>query len=272
MIRVFLRERFVERRNFDPLAGIVLRRVVAADVNSVRENQRDRLHLAGQTGYPPQLLAGFGRVGGELKRAGSQDLHWALLRLINHGRGMPAHRFGPHRLPAHAPVVFVHGENKGAYPLVADQNHFVSRQDRRGAHPVYVLKRPQRRAPALAAVARVGDQTIVAEEDIDVRAVGCGAGRSRVVSFVERLAAAAGTFAAPHNGPLRPIDGIRVEFPVLECRQENARLRQDWRRMAGRKRQLPNHVGGRSELRRRSGNIGDSTSVGSTKSRPIGSQ
>src|SRR5207247_8221235 len=93
----------------------------------------------------------------------------------------------------------IDGEEKRGLILIADHENLIVHQHRRGGHSMKVGEGPERKPPALVPSAIVGDETVAGKEDVDVRAIGGGRRRGRIVQLVAFFLAMAGGLLAPEK-------------------------------------------------------------------------
>ena len=137
--------------------------------------------------HPPARLTGGEGVAVQPRRAEHDQLRVGAAARREHHRRRPRHGdAGTRAAPALASGPAIEGDHERPAHLVADQDHGVAGDDRRAGHAVEVLERPERRAPALGAVGRVGHEPDVGEEDDDALVVGDRGRRRRIVGLVQR--------------------------------------------------------------------------------------
>jgi len=215
------RQHILKWRQVDLPSGIVFGAIEAADVQISAAQNRARLHFRGQPSGPPHGFAGIGRVSIHAKRSGGDDLQRAIFGLIDDRCGVAAERFGARAHPSHAAIVFAQGNGERVPRLIADQDNLIARDNRRRAHAVDIAEWPERQAPALVSVEPIGDEPEIAEEHVHVLAVGGSRGRGGRVQFVERLGAAAGTFAPPEDLTRGAAQAEGIEDIVIHRRDKN---------------------------------------------------
>lgn len=250
-------------------AGIVFGGVESAEVDGAIADDSAGLHFRCQAAYEPRGFAGIEGVRIGAKRARCDDLGRATFGAVHDGRGMATQCFGPLPLPTHMAIVLCNGDDERTCRLIADQHDFIVCHDGRCTHAVDIAERTERQAPTLVTVEAVGDQSEIAEEYVDVSAVGRGAGRSGSVQLVERFGAAAGTLAPPQDLSGLAAQAERVEFAVVDGRQENAITAEYGRRMTGRQRRFPNDIAAGTKDLRHCGGIRDSGTVRSAETGPV---
>src|ERR1051326_3461552 len=107
---------------------------------------------------------------------------------------------------------------------------------------VYVVKRTERQTPAFVAIRPVGEQPEVAKENVDVVAVCDWRWRRRSVRVLDRLLAITRRLAAPCHFTAGPGEADGEEDLALERGDKDMIGGEDWRRVSGRKRSLPDHI------------------------------
>ncbi len=206
-----------------------------------------------------------------MKRAGNDQLRGTVFRLIERGRGVASRRIGARRFPANLAGNLIDGKQVGICILIANQNHHFPGENRRRSMTVLIVERTERELPALGSVGGIGDEAEVAEEDVDVLAVGNGRRRCRAVGGLKLLFTGARSFAAPDNFAAGAVETEGHQFFVLGRGQEDARFREHRRGVAGRDGGLPHDI----LLRRKFGGqrsvVGDACAVRTAELRPVAS-
>ena len=137
------------------------------------------------------------------------------------------HGVGARLLPENFAVGRVHGDDEGVEVLVADLDELAVDQDRGRPHAVEIGERSQRPRPELGSVRAVGDETVPAEERVDVRPVGDRSRRGLVVQTVHFLGSCGGRGPAPDFFSGRAVEGDGEKLSVVVCRQEDSGFRND---------------------------------------------
>ena len=151
--------------------------------------------------------------------------------------------------------------------------------------PVDIVEWPQGQPPTLISFDRVGDQTEVAEEDIDVLAVGDRTRRCGRVGLFVTLHARSRSCFLPENLSVAAVDresdelasgvdhflapGVRF-LAALGSGQKDTVPADDGRGMTPWQRDLPEDVSLITEVGRQSGRIGDAAAVRTAKTGPVG--
>src|SRR5258708_4395790 len=98
---------------------------------------------------------------------------------------------------------------------------------------------PERQPPALVPVAIVRDETVAGKEDVDVRAIGGGRRRGRIVQLVAFFLAMSGRLHAPEQLTGPAFESQRQELAVFMAGQIDSIGSDHWRPFAPGKRRLP---------------------------------
>ncbi len=244
----FLDGRFIGRQTLT-LTGIGAGSP-AGDVDRLPIDDGDGFHLPGRTSRPPKPFARGGRIGADAVGTWRDDLQRSVAGPIQRRCRINVDNFGALGFPANGAGLAVQGEQERHFVLVGHQNDHAVGEDGRGAVTVGGAEGAERNPPAFVAVGPVGDDSEVAEEDVDVRTVGDRAGRGRAVDGMKRLGAAARRFTPPKNLAGGAVEANRVEPPLCDAGDEirsSLRTGEEW--PAGndlrqtRLREGPNRVG-----------------------------
>ena len=156
-----------------------------------------------------------------------------------------------------------------ALELVEHQHQRRTGDDRRRHRAEAVGERAHRLLPAHGAGRVVGDDAEVAEEDVDVVAVGDRRRGGRLVQDVRIFMTRRRFRSLPHQPSGLAVEALRVERTLIEGRQEHVPAAQDRRRLARPDRRAPLQIAGGTELGRVAGVGDDARAVGAAKPRPL---
>ncbi len=131
------------------------------------------------------------------------------------------------------------------------------------------MERAERETPTLVAIEAIGEKAEIAEEDVDVLAIGGGGGGSGGVQLIERFGAAAGALAPPQDLAGIEAEAQGVEFAILDGGEENAIAAENGGGMAGRQRRFPNDAAFGPEGFGQAASFSDSGAVGAAEARPV---
>ena len=201
--------------------------------------------------HPPARLAGGEGVAVQPRRAEDDQLRVGAAARREHHRRRPRHRdAGTRAAPALAAGPAIEGDHERPAHLVADQDHGVAGDDRRAGHAVEVLERPERNAPALGAVGRVGHEPDVGEEDDDALVVGDRGRRRGIVGLVQRGRAVWLDLPPPALASGRRVQTHRQQPPAFAGRHVELRADDHRGGLGEGQRRLPHDVLGRRERHR----------------------
>ena len=227
--------------------------------------------MVGQAVNAPKLVP-VGGVANHAVRA-RQDNFEAARALVVDGRcGKAVHKIRTLALPQDLAVGRVDGHEVGPQILVTDHDELAIGQDGRSPHAVIVGKRSERQSPQLIPIRAVGEQSVTAEKDIDVRSIRDGCRRSLMVEAVHLLLATRRGRAPPHLPASCPVKGESQQLAVCRCCQKQPIDRQDRRGLTGRDSDLPSGIGSRPEDDRQAARLGNATAIGTAKPCPFRGQ
>ncbi len=198
-IRVRRLPDFVRRRHTDGVAGIVEGGAIPIDEQDAVADDGCGLHFPRESPYPPFPRAGLRVIGRHQERARQENLVRAVRRAPEDRRRVPALRLRTHRLPFLLSGALVDREEIRPGALIAGEHDQVADDDRRGAHAVDVVERPERHLPSLLAARVVRHHAVVRKEDVDAVGLDGWAGRRRVVALVDDLRLHASAPRAPRG-------------------------------------------------------------------------
>ena len=185
------------------------------------------------------------------------------------GRGEAVHEVGPRPLPENFALGRIHRDDERVEVLVADLDQLAVDQDRGGPHAVEIGERSQGQRPELGSVGTVGDETVPAEERVDVGPIGDRRRRGLVVETVHPLDPSGRSGPAPDLLAGRAVEGDGEELFLVVRRQEDSAVRHDRRGLARRQSRLPDHVGAGSEDHGQRPLFSDAGSVRPAEPRPV---
>ena len=259
-VRVAPLQRFGERR----------RRVVAVAEahHGVAGDDRAGDHGRRHARVGPQPGAALDRVAAEQAAAGRDDLRRLSLRRVE-GRRRPGVPLLPRHLPLHRARRQRQRDDLGPFELVEHQDQRRPGDDRRRHRAHAVGERAHRLLPADGAGRVVGDDAEVAEEDVDVLAVGDGRCCGRLAQDVRDFMPRRRFLALPQQPSRGAIEALGVERALIVGGQEDVSRAQHRRRLAGPDGGAPLQVAVGAELGRIAGVRHDARAVGPAESRPV---
>src|SRR5687768_16696506 len=153
--------------------------------------------------------------------------------------------------------------------LIDGQNYLVVDEYRRCAKAVEHVERPEWESPSFLALAVVGKQTEVLEEDINVRAVRDGTRGRRAIDVLQPAGLPARCFALPQDFSGLAVETDHEQLLIVVGRDEDAIVGQHGRRVTRRQSSLPKNILIGAEGVGNARRSRDAAAVWSAKLRPV---
>ena len=171
--------------------------------------------------------------------------------------------------PERATGALVDGEEEGALVLVTEHVELAVGEDGGGAHAVEVGEGAEGVAPAFVAIGGVGEQAVAGEEDVDVLAIGDGAGGGGVVEGVALLVEIGGGFAAPEEGAGAAVEREGEQLAVFVAGEEDTGGGDDGGGLAARDGGFPDDVFAGRDFAGQGLGVVDAGALGAAEAQPV---